>query len=534
MISTAPTSPAADNLGALAARVATLEAHGAAREERIGLLEEENRWLKAQLFARSSEKTPREDISPDQAWLFNEAEALAQAAAAASPSVTILAHERKKRGRKKISANLPRIEVVHDLPEGEKVCAADGTALERIGEEVSEQLHFQPAQVCVIRNIRPKYACPCCRQGVYIAPVPLQLLPKSMATPALLAQITTAKFVDGLPFYRQEAQWDRLGIPLGRATMAGWQIQLGGIHVVPIINLMKDLLLEAPLIHCDETRLQVLKSDKAPTAHHWMWVRAAGPPGRRIILFDYDASRGGAVPLRLLQGYQGILLTDGYEPYDKVAEALHLIHAGCLAHARRYFDAARKASEASDGGQARVALDFIGELYAIERALGDKDHPCRPEDRLRVRTERSVPVIEKFHVWLEALAPKVLPQSLLGKAIYYTLGQWSKLTVFLKHGEVPLDNNRCENAIRPFVIGRKGWLFNDTVKGALASANLYSLVETSKANGVEPHAYLTHLFTKLPYAKTVEDFEALLPWNVKAAVPTTRHSRQADSRAAAN
>ena len=132
---------------------------------------------------------------------------------------------------------------------------------------------------------------------------------------------------------------------------------------------------------------------------------------------------------------------------------------------------------------------------------------------MRIRAERSVPVVDKFHAWLEALAPQVLPQSLLGKAVYYSLGQWSKLTRFLQHGEVPLDNNRCENAIRPFVIGRKAWLFNDTVKGAVASANLYSIVETAKANNIEPHAYLSHLFTKLPYAKTVGDFEALLPWN---------------------
>ena len=176
-----------------------LVARLAAREERIGLLEEENRWLKSQLFGRSSEKTPADDISPDQAWLFNEAEALAQAAATAPESVTIPAHERAKRGRKKLKPDLPRIEVVHDLPEAEKFCATDGTALVRIGEEVAEQLHFKPAEVCVIRTIRPKYACPCCRRGVHIAPVPLQLLPKSLATPSLLAQITTAKFVDGLP-----------------------------------------------------------------------------------------------------------------------------------------------------------------------------------------------------------------------------------------------------------------------------------------------------------------------------------------------
>lgn len=510
---------------ALRAQLAALQAGNQAREERIGLLEEENRWLKAQLFGRSSEKTSVEDRNPDQAWLFNEAEALAQAAERAPVSITIPAHERGKGGRKKLSAALPRVDVVHDLPEEQKICAADGTALERIGEEISEQLDYKPAEVRVIRNIRPKYACRCCKTGMAIAPVPTQLLPKSLATPSLLAHITTAKFVDGTPLYRQESQFARLGLPLGRATMAGWMIKLGGVHVVPLVNLLHELMLADPLIHCDETRLQVLKSDKAPTADHWMWVRASGPPGRRIILFDYDASRAGSVPKRLLDGYQGILLTDGYEPYAAVAQALNLVHAGCFAHVRRKFDEARKAQahNATDS-QAKIALEFIRELYLIEKALCDKDQPISPEHRVRVRTQLSAPVMAKFHLWLEALAAQVLPQSLLGKAVHYTLGQWPKLTTFLTHGEVPLDNNRCENAIRPFVLGRKGWLFSDTVKGAVASASLYSIVETAKANGVEPHAYLSLLFARLAHAATVEDFEALLPWNVKAelAAATSR------------
>ena len=521
MNSPAPTPQLTADPEGLLARLAALEARSLAREERIGLLEEENRWLKSQLFARSSEKSAPEEIHPGQAWLFNEAEALAHAAASAPAILKIPAHERGKGGRKKLSATLPRIEVIHDLPTDQKVCGTDGTALERIGEEISEQLDFKPAQARVIRHIRPKYACPCCRTGVAIAPVPLQLLPKSLATPALLAHIATAKFVDGIPLYRQEAQFDRLGVQLGRATMAGWMIKLGATHVVPIVNLLHELMLEDPLIHCDETRLQVLKSDKAPTADHWMWVRASGPPGRRIILFDYDASRGGAVPRRLLEGYQGILLTDGYEPYEAVAQALKLVHAGCFAHVRRKFDEARKAqtAEHSTDSHARVALDFIRELYLIERALWDRDRPVTAEHRVRVRADLSAPITARFHAWLEALAPKVLPQSLLGRAIHYTLGQWPKLTTFLTHGEVPLDNNRCENAIRPFVVGRKGWLFSDTVKGAVASANLYSLVETAKANNVEPHAYLSLLFERLPHANTVEDFETLLPWNLKASLP---------------
>lgn len=373
----------------------------------------------------------------------------------------------------------------------------------------------------MLRNIRPKYACPCCKAGVAIAPVAAQLLPKSLATPALLAHITTAKFVDALPLYRQEAQFARLGVTLGRATMAGWMIRLGGTHVVPLINLLNEQMLAEPLIHCDETRLQVLKSDKAPTAAHWMWVRASGPPGRRLILFDYDASRAGAVPKRLLEGYRGILLTDGYEAYAQVAGSLDLVHAGCWAHVRRKFEEARKAASTGTDSQARVALAFIRGLYLIEKALWDKDQPPSPEHRLRVRSELSAPVMTQFHDWLHALAPQVLPQSLLGKAVHYALGQWPKLTTFLTHGEVPLDNNRCENAIRPFVVGRKGWLFSDTVKGAIASANLYSIVETARANGIEPHAYLSLLYQRLPHATTVEHFEALLPWQVKGELAST-------------
>ncbi|MGH7746088.1 MAG: IS66 family transposase [Steroidobacteraceae bacterium] len=184
------------------------------------------------------------------------------------------------------------------------------------------------------------------------------------------------------------------------------------------------------------------------------------------------------------------------------------------AHARRKFDEARKATP-GDSSHAKSALDFIRELYLIERTLWDREHPVTSAQRLEVRSQRSAPIMQRFFAWLEALSSQVLPESRLGKAVHYTLGQWPKLTVFLFHGEVPIDNNRCENAIRPFVLGRKGWLFSDTVHGAVASANLYSLVESAKANGVEPHAYLSRLYTELPHLTTVEDYEALLPWNVR-------------------
>ena len=503
------------------ADTASILAQLAARDERVKLLEEEVRWLKAQLFGRSSERMPAEDRSPDQAWLFNEIEATAEATPDAPETITIPAYDRAKRGRKKLAADIPRVEVVHDLSDTDKICPTDGTALERIGEETSEQLEFIPAKVRVLKHIRPKYACPCCHSGVKIAPLPVTLFPKSILTPSLAAHIVTAKFVDGIPLYRQEPQFERMGIPLGRGTMALWMIRLGGTFVVPLINLLNELLLTESVIHCDETRLQVLKSDKAPTADHWMWVRAAGPPGRRIVLFDYDPSRGGTVPLRLLEGFGGTLVTDGYGAYDGATQALGLTHAGCMAHARRYFDEARKVG--SEASHAKVALEFIGQLSLIERPLWERDRPVTPAERVEIRQRKSAPILKDFHAWLEALAPKVLPESRIGKAVLYTLRQWQKLCVFLTHGDVPLTNNRVENAIRPFAVGRKGWLFSDTVKGALASANLYSLVETCKANGVEPHAYLTFLFERLPHLKTVEDYEAILPWHAKTGRRPASH-----------
>jgi len=501
---------------------AALSAQLSAREARIQLLEEENRWLKSQLFGRSSEKRGVE-IAAEQGHLFNEIEALAASSEAAPEAVQIPAHERQKRGRKKLSAELPRVEIVHDLPEDQKVCGTcEGTALKRIGEESSEQLDYQPAKVRVLKHIRPKYACPCCHAGVKIAPVPVSIFPKSLASPALLAHIATAKFVDHTPLYRQETQFARLGVILGRATMAGWMIRLGTTHLTPLVNLLAERMLTLPLIHCDETRLQVLEADpkngKAPASDHWMWARCAGPPGKRIVLFDYDASRGGAVPKRLLEGYRGILLTDGYEAYAQVAAANSLVHAGCLAHARRKFDEAHKAQSAgAESSHAKTALAFIGELSLIERPLWDRDRPVTANERVAVRQQYSKPILERFRAWLEQLAPQVLPESRLGKAVHYTLNQWMKLSTFLEHGEVPLTNNLCENAIRPFVVGRKGWLFCDTIAGAKASANLFSLIETAKANGLEPHAYLSALFEKLPTLTTVEDFEAWLPWNVRDA-----------------
>ena len=511
-------------------RVQRLEAENHHLVERNTLLVEEVQWLKSQLFGRSSEKSMA-DVSPDQRMLFNEAEVLAAIAAADEKVGTqsVDAHERNaKPGRKAIPEKFPRKQVIHDIPESEKICPLDGTPLVRIGEEISEQYEYTPPKLIVLQHVRPKYASGCDHGGVKIAPVPLQLLPKSMASPSLLAHITTAKFVDGLPLTRQSKQFERLGLDIGAGTMGVWMNTIGGEKVVPIINLMNEAMLEEPYLHCDETPLQVLKSHKAPSSEHYMWVRAAGPPGRRMILFDYVANRNTEALMTLLTGpdgqYSGKLISDGLKIYDGLAEAWQLQHFGCLSHCRRYYVTAEKVGQSPTGRTlARVVIrDFIGALYGVERYIktlrerrAQTGQTLSLEEVLQIRQEKGVPIAAAFKKWLDEVGPGVTPTSALGKAIAYSLSQWPKLIRYLDHPEMPPDNNRVENAIRPFAVGRAAWMFCDTQGGARASANLYSLVLSAQANGMEPLEYLTYLYTQLPAATTVEQFEGLLPWNVK-------------------
>jgi transposase len=499
------------------------------------LLKEEIAWLKAQLYGRSSEKRDAAAAAPDQRMLFNEAEVLAAIAAAdaseAAP-VAIPAHERqRKSGSKVIPAEFPREIVPHDLAESEKVCPHDGTPLERMGAERAERYHFEAPKLIVKVHERYKYSCPCCREGVKIAPLPAHILPKSMAEPSLLAHITTAKFVDGMPLTRQSQQFARLGLDLQAGTTGTWMNTIGAERLPPLVNLMHEALLAEPVVHCDETTVQVLKSEKSPHSDHYMIVRAAGPPGRRIVIFTYAPSRNVETIKVALTGpegaYRGTLITDGLELYDLVASdsafnAMTL--CGCLTHCRRYYDRAAKVTELPSGQQlARVALkDYLGQVFFVERQI-DEQRQVREraggqwnlEETLKLRQERSAPLMSAFKTWVDDLSPNVPPKSALGKALSYTRNQWTKLTRFLEHPEAPAHNNRVENDIRPFAVGRRAWLFMDTQLGARASANLYTVVGTCRANGINPLTYLTHLYEQLPLARTAADLEALLPWNVK-------------------
>lgn len=509
--------------------------------ERLMLLEEEVRWYKEQFFGRSSQRSPAE-MAAEQKLLFNEAEVLAAIEAAdaahAARTSTIAAHERQRHsgGREVIPAHLPRKEIVHDLRNAEKHCEHEGVcwAMERIGEEVSERYHYEAPKVWVERHVRPKFCCSKCHEGVHIAPCPPTILPKSNASASLLAYLIASKFVDGMPIYRTCQQLQRQDVRLSPGTAGTW-VNAVGEAALPLINLMHEELLSYPFVQMDETYLQVLKSEKAPATDHYMVVRAAGPPGRRIILFTYEPSRTVVALQNLLVGpqgpYTGKLLTDGLELYDSVADALKLTHLGCLQHCRTYYHKAAKVTELPSGKNlARVAIeDYIGKLYAVERHVKElreererAGNTLPLETVLKIRQERSKPVMAAFKDWVDKLLPGVPPTSALGKALGYTVKQWPKLVRHLEHPEVPMDNNYLENQIRPFAQGRRLWLFAHNPYGARASANLYSLVSCARVNGLEPHVYLLHLLEELPKANTAEALEALLPWNVKPLLQTQR------------
>lgn len=517
--------------------------------ERKGLLEEEVRWLKGQLYGRSSERLTDSGALADQKMLFNEAEVLAaiEAAEAADEQRTtiIAAHERKARphsgGREPIPAHLPRKEITHDPPAHEKWCTHEHEgvcwARERIGEEVSERYHFEPAKVWVERHVYPKYACGHCHQGVTVAAAVKNILPKSNASASLLAHVVTSKFDDGLPIFRICRQLERQEVRLSPGTMGTWVNTVGSEAVVPLINLMNDDLLAEPVVQMDETYLQVLQSEKAPSSEHYMVVRAAGPPGRRIVLFTYVPSRTAAALKELLTSsegpFRGKLLTDGLELYDIVTESLGLQHFGCLQHCRTYYHKALKVTELPSGrALAKVAMeDYLGKVFKTEREIKElreererTSGTLEPDEVLKLRRQKSAPVLAAFKSWVEDLLPGVPPQSALGKALAYTTKQWPKLVRYLEHPDVPAHNNYIENIIRPFSQGRRVWLFANNPFGARASANLYSLVATARANGLEPSAYLNFLFENLPAAETVEALEALLPWNARSSLPPARRA----------
>jgi transposase len=523
--------------------------------ERKVLLEEEVRWLKAQYYGRSTQSTDAAEENPDQRMLFNEAEVLAAIEAADEAhrqrTTKIDAHERKRSadsGRKAIPEHFPRIAIEHDLAPEQKMCTkcAVPHPLTRIGQEIRECYRFEPPQISVEQHIRPTYVCEERHEAPITAPAPPVILPKSMASPSLLAHVIKSKFDLGLPIYRVSQDLSRYRMNLGPGTLGTWVNTVGGEKVVPLINLMGEELLAAVFMHIDETPLQILRSDKAVGSDHYIVVRAGGPPGRRIILYDYIASRTTAALKQLFVGpegaYQGKFISDGLERYDDIATELKLLHFGCLQHCRTMFFKARKVSQLpSSRTLANAAMvDYIRPVYQVEERIKAlrEEYAARgdalPLESVRaLRQEKSKPILEKFKAWVDELLPGTPPNSALGKALGYTSRQWQKLVRHLDHPEIPVDNNYVERQIKSYATGRKAWLFAYDAAGAQASANLYSLVMTCRANEVEPYAYLNYLFEHLPAASTVEQVETLLPWNVKTMLEEQKKSQQRQQPSAA-
>ena len=492
-------------------------------KQRIQVLEEALRLSKIKRFAPSSEQS-------QQMSLFDEAEV--EGTADLDPTtVEVTAAEedaleaestgpvngKQKTGRKPFATTLPREQIFITLSDAEKAGAVD-----TFFTKVKEELDIIPAQVRVLEYMQEKavFLEPVqdeIQRKIIAAVMPKHPVPGAMGSINLMSYVLIAKYADGLPLYRQESILARYGGELSRATLANWVIALAR-QLQPLINLIRDHQQAGSIIQADETRVQVLKEPGRPsTSDKFMWVTLGGPPDQPSVLFEYDPSRSQDVPLRLLDGFHGYLQTDGYAGYNAVCIANQITQLGCWDHARRKFKEAQDAQPKPKKGQPHKTsktddmLVMINHLYKIEREIKS----FSANEKYQHRQNRSVSTLKKLKAYLEDNQHKVPKDSLTGKAMTYLGNQWEKLNVYCTNGELSISNIMAENAIRPFVIGRKAWLFSDTPKGAHASAIHYSLIETAKANGWEPYEYLTQVLKALPYADTVEKIEALLPWNLK-------------------
>jgi len=503
-------------------KTAKLEQQNAELTAKLTWYEEQFRLAQQKRFGASSEKT-----HPDQLELnlFNEAEVLATPASE-EPNIETVTYSRKKPvgSREAKLDHFPVETLTYALPEEEQVCSCCGGALHAMSTETRNEIAVIPAEVKVTRHVRQVYACRHCereeiRTPIVTAPMPKPVYPGSLASPSILAHVMSQKYVDSQPLYRQEQQFARLGLTISRQTLANWMMYGADQWLTLLTDRMREHLLNQDILHADETTLQVLREPgKSAETKSYLWLYRTGREVPPIVWYDYQPSRGGEHPRNFLKGFSGYLHVDGYSGYHKVS-GVKLV--GCWAHPRRKFDEALKVLPASadkTGTAAHQGLQFCNQLFAMERELKD----TTPEERYTIRLERSRPVLDAYLAWLRQQRSRMLPKSALGEAITYSLNQWDKLTTFLKDGRLEIDNNRSERAIKPFVIGRKNWLFANTPRGAKASAIIYSVIETAKENQLNPFKYLMYLFEQLPQLpdpKNLEVLDSLLPWS--ASLPLT-------------
>jgi transposase len=479
----------------------------------ISILQEELKLALLRKYGNSSEKSDEK-----QPLLFDEsAEELEDAPELSEETVEVKSHTKKKPGRKPLSPEIPREEIIHDILEEEKTCGC-GCQLSKIDEEVSERLQIIPAKVFVERHIRPKYACRNCEgsgdeeKPVFrVAPAPPSMLPGSIATPGLLAFIWGNKFLDHLPFNRQEKRFERIGVSLSRQVMSSWTNKIAP-KLSPLIDLMKKHLKSGEYIQMDETPVQVHgEENRSDTTKSYMWLARGGPPDKPVLIYEYQKTRSSQYPKAFLEGFSGFLQTDGYQSYDSALKGnMEITHVGCLAHVRRKFHEAAKIKKKK--GTAWEALEKIKVFYRVEKELREQD--LSAQDFLEHRKAKLSDHIKEFTDWLEQKGTTIPPSTPTGKAISYALDQWPKVLRYLDCAYLTPDTNRAENAIRPFVIGRKNWLFSGSPEGAEASCMIYSLFETAKANGMNPFGYMKLLLLELEANGPETDWKNLLPWAV--------------------
>lgn len=442
-------------------------------------------------------------------WSLEEAPA---AAAPRIPTTLVPAHERAKPVRRLLPDDLPREVIEVDLAPEQKACPGCGGARHVIGEEVSEKLDIEPARMSVLQYRRKKYACRACEAEVQAAAMPAQVIEQGLATPGLLAHVAVQKFCDHMPLARQEKFFARHGIELPRSTLTDWMLAIGQA-AIPLVERMGALLKSGDILASDDTPLpwQNGRAGKTTTARLWVW-RGLVDEHKPLLVYQFTADRSGEHPAAFLKGWKGYLQADAYSGYDRNFVDGNIIEVGCMAHARRrYFEIAKSAKTP---GLAHEIVQRISELYAIEREA--KENKLKATERKQLRQERAPPLLAALKQRLEEHLPKLLPKGPLAEAIGYTLNHWRALNRYLDDGRLEIDNNAIERAIRPVATGRHNWLFVASERGGHATAALFSLIESAKANGLNPYAYLRDVLTRLPITKA-KNIDSLLPhvWQPK-------------------
>ncbi len=491
--------------------VAVLKHENEELRAKVKFLEEQFKLSQVQKYGSSSDT-----VDPMQLSIFNEAEKLS-AQKSEEPDLEEITYKRKKGHSKsrKTYDDLEVVEVYYEIPEEDQICPKCNHELHEMKVEVRKELTIIPAQVKITHHKRLVYACRHCDQegigGTIVkADTPKPVIPGSLASPSLLAFIMDKKYAQAQPLYRQEKAFENFGIDISRQNMANWIVKGAEDWLKPIYDRLHAHLIQEPIIHADETEMNVL--DEKSNKKNYMWLYASAIHGdHQIKLYEYQPSRAARHPKNFLDGYAGFLQTDGYQAYNKIPD---VIHVGCLAHGRRKFtDAIKAAPEDADIAKTKAyeAVRYFKKISSLEKEFKE----LSSEERCKKRLEKTKPVLDEFKIWLDAEAKRTLPKSKLGQAISYNLKQWDKMIRFLEDGRVSVDNNHAERAIRPFVVGRKNWLFAKSPKGASASAICYSIIETAKANHLKPFQYLTYLFELLPNIDVGDEsaLDQLMPWS---------------------